>query len=88
MTIEEKVRANAYDNPLPYSREPKVREAYDKKDGELYDEFVTDLRAYLLAEGVPEQYVGKVISKAWEDGHSSGYSEVFNCALGLAEIFS
>lgn len=36
---------------------------------------------------IPEQYRAKVWNKAYQDGHSSGYGEVFNQLLDLVEIF-
>lgn len=36
---------------------------------------------------VPEKYRVKLWTKAWEDGHSSGYSEVFGCLASLVYIF-
>lgn len=37
---------------------------------------------------IPEQYRDKVWSKAWADGHSSGYHEVLNCLRELVDIFA
>lgn len=36
---------------------------------------------------IPEQYRDKLYNYAWEKGHSSGYSEVYNCLCNLVEIF-
>ena len=36
---------------------------------------------------IPEQYQNKVFSKAWSDGHSSGYYEVYQQLCELVEIF-
>jgi hypothetical protein len=87
MTFEEKVRADFYKNPLPYGPSAEAKVAYRDKEGELHGQFMTDLGAYLVSEGVPAQYVGKVSYAAWEDGHSSGYSEVLNSAYKFIEIF-
>lgn len=40
-----------------------------------------------LPEFIPEWQKRKVFYKAWELGHSSGYHEVYNYLIGLAEIF-
>jgi len=37
---------------------------------------------------IPEQYWNKVFSKAWSDGHSSGYYEVYQKLCELVEIFN
>jgi hypothetical protein len=88
MIFEEKVRGGAYDNPLPYSLSVReIRDAYNAKEAELYDTFISDLTAYLIENNVPKEYARKVAVKAYSDGHGSGYSEVFNTALGLMEIF-
>ena len=36
---------------------------------------------------IPEQYRDKVYSYAYEQGHGSGYGEVYNYLLDLVEIF-
>lgn len=36
---------------------------------------------------IPDQYQAKVWEKAYQDGHSGGYSEVMNCLFDLVEIF-
>jgi len=46
------------------------------------DEFQTALNEVL--EDVPDGLKQFVRSKSWEDGHSSGYEEVVNCAINLA----
>jgi hypothetical protein len=37
---------------------------------------------------IPEDKKSKVWSKAWEDGHSSGYHEVYLHLVGLVDLFS
>lgn len=91
--IREKLRKVAYDNPLPYplshigKRNIKMREDWGIKEGSLKMEFMADLEAYLIEDGVPAKYARKVAYRAWDDGHSSGFYEVFNVASNLAEIF-
>ena len=50
--------------------------------------FDVDFEQHLLSHGVPAQYVSKVAYAAYERGHSSGESEVVNCAWDLIEIFN
>ena len=50
--------------------------------------FEADFEQHLLSHGVPAQYVSKVAYAAYERGHSSGESEVVNCAWDLIEIFN
>jgi len=50
--------------------------------------FDDDFEQHLLNHGVPSQYVKKVAYAAYEQGHSSGDSEIVNCAWDLIEIFN
>lgn len=36
---------------------------------------------------VPQQYRDKLYAKAYEDGHSNGFYEIYNCLHSLIEIF-
>jgi hypothetical protein len=60
------------------------RAAYNKETAELYALFKNDLFADLGIQDNPKRE--KLFTKAWEDGHSAGYSEVYNCALGLVDL--
>lgn len=67
---------------------------YAKKETEYYkakEEVDVIIRAYVKDMAgfhrIPEKYRDKVWSKAWEDGHSSGYSEIYNCLSGLVDLF-
>jgi hypothetical protein len=57
---------------------------YKDEKSKLYDEFKADLFADLGIETNPKKE--KLFSKAWEDGHSSGYGEVYSCALDLVDL--
>lgn len=85
MDFESKVQNDGYKNPVPYSREN--REAYRQAENKLVAEFTKDHIEWLKAQGVPARYAAKVAAKAWEDGHSSGFSEVLNVSYSLVEIF-
>ena len=37
----------------------------------------------IMEEGLSEDQAGIISHKAWEDGHSSGYSDVVGCAMDL-----
>lgn len=88
MTLEDKIRSGLYDNDLPYSWDSAISDAYNKREDYTRTLFMRDLRDYLLDLNVPKAFVGKVASKAWEDGHASGYMEIFNHASNLADIFN
>lgn len=90
-TFEEKIAANAYDNDKPYPTGKTVasqtgRDAYRTRESELYAQFMADFKVWMREHGVPAKYLDKVAAKAWDDGHSSGYSEVVNCAHKYIEI--
>jgi hypothetical protein len=51
------------------------------------EEWDVDFRAFIAGRNVPERYVGKVASAAYQDGHSSGYGEILACAYKFMEIF-
>jgi len=61
-------------------KDPAVRDL-------LLDTWHDDFTAYLILEGVPDQYASRVASCAYEQGHSGGYAEVLNSAEDLIEIF-
>lgn len=88
MDFEKKVRSNAYNTKLPYGPTAAEKEAHTKDDDDLNEKFMADAKAYCIEQGVPEKYVAKVVNLAWQDGHSSGYSEVLNCLYGLIGIFN
>jgi len=50
------------------------------------------IEAYIKEESgfntyIPDDKKAKVWSKAWQDGHSNGYSEVYGCLCGLVDLF-
>jgi len=51
----------------------------------IIEEFIKDVSGF--NKTVPDDKKSKVYSKAWEDGHSSGYYEVYLCLLSLVELF-
>lgn len=66
----------------------KDKDEYNKVSseiGHLMEEFIRE-RSGL--NSIPEQYRDKVYSNAYQSGHSSGMSQVFNDLLDLVEIFN
>jgi phenylalanyl-tRNA synthetase alpha subunit len=51
---------------------------------DVFEEFVKNKADFY---SVPEQYQPKVWSKAYQDGHSHGYSSIYNHLVELIEIF-
>lgn len=62
-----------------------ARKAYLQAETDALRRFKEDLFADLGISDHPLR--DKLFSKAWDDGHSSGYSEVYNCALNLVDLF-
>lgn len=86
--FEHKVRSGEYETKLHFGPTTEAKVAYREDNSQLNCKFYEDAEAYAVASGVPKQYAAKVVSKAWSDGHSSGYSEVLNCLENLIEIFN
>lgn len=81
---------------LPEKHYDFERNVYDRyydhmnviDNGSGTSEFLDDAREYALKCNVPEQYVDRIISKAWQDGHAYGHSSVYNELEGLIYIFN
>lgn len=74
-----------YENQMvKYDGEKKT---YQKKVNEIdaiLEEFIKDQAGL---NTIPEQYRANVWSKAWSDGHSGGYGDVYNELSNLIDIF-
>lgn len=57
---------------------------YQDEQSVLHDEFKRDLFEDLGIEENPKKEL--LFAKAWEQGHSSGFSEVYNYAAELVEL--
>jgi hypothetical protein len=64
----------------------EMKEAYNKREGEIYIEFKKDALKEVGLTNHPK--ADKIYSKAWEKGHSAGYNEVFLELQDLAELFT
>lgn len=60
------------------------RNAYDAEEARLHGQFKSDLFRELEIAGHPKAEI--LYQKAWEQGHSAGYEEVFNCANDLVDL--
>lgn len=49
--------------------------------------FDSDFRAWLLTKGVPEKYVDRVASAAYERGHAFGEEEIVSSSWSFIGIF-
>ena len=61
-----------------------LRDEYGAEESWIYEEFKRDLFEELGIENHPKRQL--LFEKAWERGHSSGYSEVYNVALDLVDL--
>lgn len=81
----EAVRALIY----PSARDPEARLAYREKVNDIRGDFAKDLaEEYLpdVADNYSEQIPKAVFAKAWEQGHASGFSDVENHYIDLADL--
>lgn len=61
-----------------------ARNAYNQKSAMLHEQFKLDMFKDLGIEKNPKRE--KLFAVAWERGHSSGYSDVYNVACDLVEL--
>ena len=64
------------------------KDEYHKKVNEINAELEKYIKEMAGMNSVPEKYHAKLWSKAWEDGHANGYTEVYNELCELVDIFS
>jgi len=85
MNMYDNIAEKKYENKVPYTTETRL--TYRTEERRIYDLFNKDCATYAVEQGVPEQYVQKIISKAWQDGHAYGYTEIVIHLDSLIEIF-
>lgn len=76
-----------YEHKLPFAfhtQEKDVWKAYNDEECYLVEMFKQDLFNELGIADNPKRE--KLFAIAWENGHSSGYSEVFNEAIDLVDL--
>lgn len=67
----------------------KTEDAFYRKEGSrLFDLLEEKIKEDSGLNDIPEQYRNKVYSYAWEQGHSSGFGEVYNYLCSLVNIFN
>jgi hypothetical protein len=73
-----------------YEREMAKYKVEREKVGAIEGEISLDFRAFCISEhvdnDVPEEIKSLVYSAAYEEGHSGGYSEIYNAMDDFAEI--
>lgn len=77
MSIEEALKQGTYDNKLPYlSRKANTNanDAYHTENARIRSQFARDIAFEYSLENHPKAAV--LFELAWEEGHSSGYSEI------------
>jgi len=80
--FEDRINAGEFANNVPYSKE--TREAYREEERRVTQLF----REEALKDVGLDDYKLKdrVFGKAWSDGHSSGYMEVYFHLVELAHL--
>lgn len=93
MDVFQKIRAGTYENKLLYPSMSQYAnkedyaagmKAYHEETWRLEAQLKTDLEQEFGTAGNPK--ADKLWAKAWEMGHSSGYSEVANYYSDLYEL--
>ncbi len=88
MDIHEKIKSGYFKNKLPYAThkaDKVVNTAYNAEERRLDALFKKEALAEVGLGKHPKK--DKIYAKAWEDGHSSGYYEVWACLQGLVDLF-
>jgi hypothetical protein len=62
-------------------------ENYRKNINQINEVIVEFIKDESGLNSIPEQYREKVYAKAWSDGHSNGYHEVYSELVSLVELF-
>lgn len=66
-------------------RQRKRKEYFNEEQTKI-EQFCADLIDWY---GLPDNVITRrLVSMAWEDGHSSGYSEVANCFCDYADLYA
>jgi hypothetical protein len=72
-------KTGRYYNEMPYFKYKKNlagHKAYSDRQNEIEDNFKSDLEKEFGTDILPKSIRDKIFSKAWEDGHAYGHSEV------------
>lgn len=64
------------------------KELYTTESNRLWNLLEDKIKEDSGLNEIPEQYRVKVYSYAYQQGHSSGYGEVYGCLIELVEIFN
>lgn len=87
MNILEKVNSGAYDTKKPYAsilKDKKTYNAYMEDECRLSEEFKADLETEFEMKNHPKANL--LYMKAYEFGHSSGFSEIYHYYAQLVEL--
>lgn len=87
MNVFDKERAGLYKNNLPYSGKKgdvEVRRAHGVEEARIVAEFRSDLEMEFGMAGHVK--ADALFSRAWEDGHAYGLSEVASRYADLVEL--
>lgn len=71
-------------NSIEFKKEVEKYNTNRNEIDSIIKEFIIDEAGIKI---VPQQYRDKLYNKAYEDGHSNGFYEIYNCLQSLIEIF-
>lgn len=69
---------------VEFNKEKEIKASIRDEYNSLIIDYIKEVSGL---NNIPEQYRGKVYEKAYQNGHSSGYYEVYNSLCSLIEIF-
>lgn len=70
---------------IQYEKQKKAYSENQYAINSIIEEYIKDLAGF---QTLPEISKAKVWSKAWNDGHSSGYHQVYYCLCELIDLFN
>lgn len=82
-----KYQKDLHEYEKAYDNHKIEKERFYTNKSKIEDAIVEFIKQEAGLDTIPEQYRDKVYTKAYEDGHSSGYYEVYLKLDSLIEIF-
>jgi hypothetical protein len=88
MNLRDQFDEGVYTNHCVYDHKDKyLKKVYALEELRIITTFNEDACKFLREAGVPEKSIPKVYEKAWDTGHSVGFSEIINELEKLADLF-
>ena len=85
------IKTNDFESDVRSGYYQQERNEAFKTRGTLFEvktTFDEDFEKFLVDNGVPQKHVKKVATKAYQDGHAYGETEILNVSYDLIDIFA